>query len=58
MIQRLENRLSYLAKKPHMDPIGFRRDSVKRSLGNLKNAMKEIEQKIAWHRNQIREFQV
>ena len=56
-IQQLETRLAYLAKKPHMDPKGFRRDSAKRMVGHLTNEMKKIEQKIAWHRDQIRQLQ-
>jgi len=56
-IQRLESRLSYLTKKPHMDPQGFRRDSANRLLGHLTKKMKKIEQKITWHRDQIRQRQ-
>ena len=49
--------MAYLAKNPHVDPKGFRRDSTKRMLGHLRNEMENIEQKIAWHRNKIRELQ-
>jgi len=56
-IQRLETRLAYLAKKPYMDPKGFRRDGAKRMLGHLRNEMETIEQRIGGHRAQIWKLQ-
>jgi predicted nucleic acid-binding Zn-ribbon protein len=56
-IQRLENRLAYVAKESRMDPEGSRRDGAKRMLVHLPYEMKKIEQEIARHRNQIRQLQ-
>jgi hypothetical protein len=56
-IRRHETRLAELAKKPYLDPKGHHRFGSKMMLSHLRNQLKAIEQKIAWHDEQMRQIQ-
>lgn len=56
-IRRHETRLAQLAKKPYLDPKGHYRFGSTMMLSHLRNQLKTIEQKIAWHDEQMRQLQ-
>ncbi len=54
-IQLHEIRLAQLNSKPYMDPKGFQRFAARMLSSHLKTEMEKLEQRIAWHQEQIRQ---
>lgn len=51
-IQRLQDRLDRFSKRPYLDSKGFKRNSLKRLMGSLKQELREETAKLAWHKTQ------
>ncbi len=51
------SRLGQSANTPHMDPRGFQRFASNMMFNFLRNQMEKIEQRIAWHYEQMRQLQ-
>ncbi len=51
-IQKLENRLEALKKKPYRDPKGFKRQGLKRLIGTWRGEMRDLRERIVWQKNQ------
>ena len=54
-IQLHKIRLAQLNNKPYMDPKGFQRFAARMLSSHLKTEMEKLEQRIAWHLEQIRQ---
>jgi len=51
-IQNLQNQIDTYSKKPHLDTKGFKRSGLRILKGNLTKELREVTQKIAWHKSQ------
>jgi peptidoglycan hydrolase CwlO-like protein len=51
-IQHLDKRIAHLDKKPHFDPKGIHRNSLKLISSTLKGKTDLLNEKIAWHSRQ------
>ena len=51
-IQRLQDRFDRYSKKPYLDTKGFKRDSLERQMGSLKQELRQETAKLAWHKTQ------
>lgn len=51
-IEKLVDQISLLTKKPYLDPKSLRRDSLKRTAGNLIGELRTIQTQIAWHQKE------
>ncbi len=51
-VQHLETRIAHLEKKPHFDPKGIHRNSMKLIASTLKGNSEILNERIAWHYRQ------
>ena len=51
-IQHLEKRIAHFEKKPHFDPKGIHRNSMKLIASTLKGNTELLNERIAWHNRQ------
>ncbi len=51
-VQQLEERIAHFEKKPHFDPKGIQRSSMKHIASTLKGDTNLLNEKIAWHYRQ------
>ena len=51
-VQDLEQRIAHFEKKPHFDPKGFHRNSLKHISSTLKGNTNLLNERIAWHYRQ------
>lgn len=51
-VQDLEQRIAHFEKKPHFDPKGFQRNSLKHISSTLKGNTNLLNERIAWHYRQ------
>ncbi|WP_447963292.1 hypothetical protein [Nitrospira sp. Ecomares 2.1] len=51
-VQQLEARIAHYEKKPHFDPKGMQRNSMKLIASTLKGDSEILNQRIAWHNRQ------
>lgn len=48
-VQQLENRIAHFEKKPHFDPKGIHRNSMKLIASTLKGNTELLNERITWH---------
>ncbi len=51
-VQQLEKRIAHFEKKPHFDPKGIQRNSMKLIASTLKGDTELLNERIAWHYRQ------
>ena len=56
-IQKLQKRITMFNQKPYRDPKGFRRSGWKLLMGNWRQELNDLKERIAWHTNKIERLQ-
>lgn len=56
-IQKLEQRIDTLKKKPYRDTKGFRRSGWKRLVDHWRQEVSNLQTQMAWHRNELTRLQ-
>ncbi|MDX1411171.1 MAG: hypothetical protein R3351_03360 [Nitrospirales bacterium] len=51
-IIKMAERVTEFERKPYLDTKGFRRDSLKRIIGSTLKEIKDLQNRIAWHRTE------
>ncbi len=55
-VRHLEQRVERFAKKPYLDPKGFKRQGWERLIGAHRSEISELREQMAWHRTQASQF--
>ncbi|GJL63678.1 MAG: hypothetical protein NPIRA04_23320 [Nitrospirales bacterium] len=55
-VGHLKQRIARFAKKPYLDPKGFKRQGWKLLMGSHRAELKELREQIAWHHEQAKQL--